>query len=147
MLYGIHKREHFTTVQTLRREIDRLIDFRGSAFFKSSHRRGDRCIHQSVLERRYVALSPDGMYIVLKICQGPIDKKRMSDVFSHHKGSKIRSVCLGKACASCRNDPSNDVYERRGGGLQHDTRWKRVVGSPRFKTVHMSQILCGFMWI
>lgn len=131
VLYGIHKREHFTTVQTLRREIDRLIDFRGSAF---SSRLIDAAIDAftKVFSKEDMWLFPDGMYIVLKICQGPIDKKRMSDVF--HTTKDRRSVVFAsERLVRVVGMILRTMFMKEGGGLQHDTRWKRVVGESQIQ--------------
>lgn len=127
VLHHLHRQEHFSMVQTLRRELDKVIQFRGAPFCS----RMIDCLIDAFskpLSREDIWLFPDGVYVMAKMFQGPVLKYTSESVAEYMNIIKDRRSVVFVSERLARNIglAMRLLFVKESDPMKLDPRWKRV---------------------
>ena len=127
VLHHLHRQEHFSIVHTLRRELDKVIQFRGAPFCS----RMIDCLIDAFskpLSREDIWLFPDGVYVMAKMFQGPVVNTTGESVAEYMNIVKDRRsvVFVSERLARNLGLAMRLLFSKEGDPIALDPRWKRV---------------------
>lgn len=127
VLHHLHRQEHFSIVHTLRRELDKVIQFRGAPFCS----RMIDCLIDAFskpLSREDIWLFPDGVYVMAKMFQGPVVNTTGESVAEYMNMVKDRRsvVFVSERLARNLGLAMRLLFSKEGDPIALDPRWKRV---------------------